>query len=190
MFLVFLFTVLCTIYLIYVAKNIEKYTISEIEGEKYFIIYSSTSLKTVDGHEIGELLKYTDNCIKELGFDGAVLEYKDGESFKRDALKIMRTNKQYILVDMGLSNLLVNKNTLLIRAGVEKSDITDENIEYALGLKDKLNRENIKINILPDLKNTWNSDMGYRSLRMDICGKNTFEECKNLIFILFKSFME
>lgn len=189
-FMVFLFTVLCTIYLIYVAKNMEKYTIAELDGEKYFILYSSESLKTSDEHVIGELLRYMKNCINELGFDAAILEYKNEKQFNRDTLKLMKKEKQYILIDIGLSNLLVNKNTLLIRAGVEKTDITNENIEYALRLKKRLEGENIKINVLPDTKNTWNRDVGYRSLRMDICSKNSIEECKNLIFILFKAFKE
>lgn len=189
-FAVFLFTVLCTIYLIYVARNMEKYTIAELDGDKYFIVYSSESLKTSDEHRIEELLGYIKNCIHEAGFDIAILEYKNEKQFNRDALKLMKKEKQYILIDIGLSNLLVNKNTLLIRAGVQKADYTNENIEYALRLKKRLDEENIKINVLPDTKKTWNSDMGYRSLRIDICSKNSIEECKNLIFILFKVFKE
>jgi len=184
--LIIIFTTAAILYLVYQAKRLERYTTVTMDEEIHFLIYSSKSAISQDGKNIGDLLKYIRNQSKDLGYGASIIEYKNKEAFKREAERKMKGSSQYILMDVGLSSLVINKNTILIRAEFNSSDKSKENIKYANSIKKKLEDENIKVNVLPDSKNNWNGELGYRSLRIDISDKCTLDEAEKLLGALLK----
>lgn len=179
--LIIIFTTAGILYLVYQAKRLERYTSVSVDEETHFLIYSSKSAITQDGKDIGELLKYIRNELKDLGYGTSIIEYKDKEDFISEAKAKINGDSKYILIDVGLSSLVINKNTVLIRTELNSSDKSKENIELANSIKNKLKNENIKVNVLQDSKNDWNGEIGSKSLRIEISDKCTLGEAEKLL---------
>jgi hypothetical protein len=179
-----IFTVGAIAYLIFHAEKMEKYTLSKNDGGICFVVYSSSGGSFKDGVIINEILKYTSNFAISAGCNAINLGVKSSlspEKLREELLNNMKQGKKYILLDINLSKLVVNKNTALLRLGNKNNPKFQENFGYADAIKSNIKDKSTKINIIIDHKDNHNQDMGYRAIRLEIADKNTYEDAKAVL---------
>lgn len=182
-------TFLSLLYLVYIAKLVEKYTIAGTGGDLCFIMYSSSGGMIKGDKTIYDVIKNTADKINDSGYDSVIIEPEEPEELSKEVIKSMKKNKKYILLDISSGNAVINKNTLLIRLQNKDTVRYKENLESAEAVKKYLNDKDIKVNIITDTKSSVNQNIGCCSLKLEISKNNTFDEAKNIILNAVYSLM-
>lgn len=191
--IILMITFLAIIYLIFQAQIIEKYAMSRNDGGKVFIIYSSNGGELKGSEDISEVLHYTKESIEEAGYGAVNIGIKDGCSESEiinDICDVMSKNKQYILIDINATRLVVNNNTIVIMPGNKENKKFEDNTSLANDIKNSLTSEKIKVRIYNGLINTDLFDMGNKSIRIDMANGNTVDEAikimEKVVIVLIK----
>jgi hypothetical protein len=163
------------------AKRLERYTISQDSSAREFIIYSS-----LGGEDINKILSFTEGTMEKAGYDGEVMKYISHDSFRERVQREMDKPKQYILLDINISKLVINRDTIVIRIGTKDNPKLQENLEYGNMIRDALKDRGIKVNILKDSTGNYNQDLGYRSIQITISSNHDYQSASLLIGELAK----
>jgi hypothetical protein len=163
-------TLLSIFYLIYVAKQMEMYTLSRNDGNPSFILYSSGGGSFKNMKDEQNILKHTEKILESSGYDALALSIPGyNENIARDSIiKNMKKNKKYIILDISPTKLLVSNKAFIVRIGNKDNPKYDENMEYGRFIKENINDKELKVNLLTDLRSNYNQDIGYKSIRIEI----------------------
>lgn len=181
---VLLLSTLSIIYLMYKAKGIERYTISKDYIGKTYVLYSSKKIELKDGIEKEDILKFSREALKSLGYSVYTIEFKNRDDFYKKVLKITDKNNQCTFIDICSSELFINKNTVLLRVFINDGDYS-EGMQYLKGIKNKIGTDNLKINIIADSKSAVINNFTYNNIGIEFSNKNNFEEVKKILLEVF-----
>lgn len=180
---IFIFATLSILYLIYQAEKIERSTMAPLGDRIGFIIYS-TNQNIDDKDKIVKLLKYTNDTLEEAGYERIMINNGkpcSSDEARKNIEKGLNRGQKYILLDINMSNLVINKNTILFRVDENNGQKYMDNIDYVNHMKNSLESKDFKVNVVEEYKSNNNQDLGYRALKIDISSKNTLEEGEELI---------
>lgn len=168
----------------YKAKGIERYTISKDYIGKTYVLYSSKKIELKDGIEKEDILKFSREALKSLGYSVYTIEFKNRDDFYKKVLKITDKNNQCTFIDICSSELFINKNTVLLRVFINDGDYS-EGMQYLKGIKNKIGTDNLKINIIADSKSAVINNFTYNNIGIEFSNKNNFEEVKKILLEVF-----
>lgn len=180
-------TALAIGYLVLQAKRLERYTAMVDYMEKYYIVFSSGGGTLKDSKNISDIRKFALDYIKQSGAGGVEIKAVESNLIRKEIINSMKRERQYILADVNITKLLTSENSILIRVGKKDNDKYNDNMEYASKVKELIASvsKDIKVSIISDSKNNYNQDLGYRSIRIEISNKNTYENGKRLLALVF-----
>jgi hypothetical protein len=184
--IVIISTLLSILYLSYIAEQMERYTISRSDGEKCFVLFTSTSGSLSDGKNISSLLTDTQKALNDSGYDAVIIGNKEDVEEKLKAN--IKNNKKYIFMDINTTKLLTSKNSVILRVGNNYNSKYDENFEYAKSIKE--NAAGLKTTIISDSKNNYYQELAYKAVRIEISGQSNYEEAENCITIILKTVIQ
>ncbi|EYE89858.1 hypothetical protein Q428_00165 [Fervidicella metallireducens AeB] len=180
---IFIFATLSILYLIFQAEKIERTTIAPLTDRIGFIIYS-TNKNIEDKDKIVKLLKYANATLQEAGYEGVMINNGkpcSPDEARKNIEKKIKGGLKYILLDVNMSNLVVNKDTVLLRVDKNNGQKYIDNIDFVETIKNSLEGKGFKVNVIEDYKFNNNQDLGYRALKIDISSNNTLDEGKEAI---------
>ncbi|TDT50546.1 hypothetical protein [Fonticella tunisiensis] len=174
-------TFVSILYLIYEAKELERYTISPNDRDFYFILYSTSGGTLRDNSSVKGILLSCEKSLKSMGYDVLNLGIRGNADAREEIIKSVKGSKKYVLLDINATAAVLNKNTLLIKIGSRDETRYMENLEHGNKIKNTLKNIGIGVNILSDAKNGYNDDLSSISLRFEISKRNNAREGAELI---------
>lgn len=189
LFIIALCTALSILYLIFLTKNLEKYTGAMDYSGNYYILYSSEGGSLKSGENISNILSYGADFLKQSGVNTKTITETESNKIKSKILNTMKKDRKYILIDINTTKLIQNENTILIRLGKKDNTKYESNLETASKLKGIIagKYKNLKVNTITDSKNNYNQDLGHIAIRIDISESLTLENAKKLTSYLLES---
>lgn len=187
------FTFMAILYLIYQAERMQEYTIARNDGRTCFVVYSSMGGTLKDGKTIEDVLNFAQDFASSAGFDSLNLGVKNttsDEEMRKEIIDNLKQNKRYIILDINATGVIINKNTVLLKLSNKNLEKYNENLEYANTIKKSAEGKSIKVNILAENKFTYNQDLGFRALYLDISDKGTLNDAQQLVSNLLESLVK
>lgn len=175
-------TLLSIVYLIYQAKELEKYTSAPMDGSTAFIIYSSDGGGLKDGTSCQRLLEECKNSLETFGYETIYLEGRGDEVALRERIqKDMKGGKRYILLDVNAAQTPGARNMLLVKVSSRYKDRYKENAGYAAKIKEGLKSSRIRVSIIAESRGGLNQDLGYGALRFEFSRQNSLKEALDIV---------
>lgn len=183
LFVIALCTALAILYLVFQAKNLERYTGAADYSDKCYILFSTQGGELKDKMNISKILDFSAEFLKQSNMDAIIVDETQNSKVKNKIISKMKKNQEYILVDINPTKLITNENTILIRLGKKDNSKYESNMEYASKLKEAVTGKykNLRVNILTDSKNTYNQDLGHTAIRLDISQNLSYDNAKILL---------
>ena len=175
--------ILGVIYLMSIAKDMERYTISSSGSSYGFVLVSSSKEGFKNISEKKELLEYAAGLLKGAGYSCSYVEIggMDNKTAEEAIQKAMKGAGRYILLDICPTKLVVSDKSLILRVSRLEEGRYHNNLEYAKTVKAGIKDEGIVVHIISDDKNWYYQSLGEKCLRLELWDNIADDKAKELI---------
>lgn len=182
------------LYLMSIAKEMEKYTLSSYDSRNMFILISSSGEEFKNISEIKELMEYTSNLIEGSGYKCKVVDIDgmDKKSVETAINKAAKGAGKYILLDINPTKLVVSDKSIILRVSKLEENSYRENLEYARLVKDGIKDKDpdLVVHIISDDKQEYFQNSSEKCLRLELWDGIDDENAKKLISTVLSSVID
>lgn len=185
-------TMLGLLYLISIAKEMEKYALSPSGGGSTFILVSvaDESFKSIS--ETQSLADYTSSLFKGAGYGCSCVDIRgmDHKSAQKTIRSAVKGAGSHMLVDIRPTKLVVSEKSVILRVSSLDEDKYGENLELAKEVKNKIKGKGLSIHIVIDDKQEYNQYQGEKCLRVELWDGVSEEGAKELISTILSAVIQ
>lgn len=177
------------LYLMSIAREMEKYTLSP-SGSGYAVILVSSSgegFKNVTDRK--KLMDYTCSLIEGSGYKCKVVDIdgmdkKSAEKAINDAAKGV---EKYILLDISPTKLVVSDKSIILKVSKLEENSYRENLEYAKHVKSGIKDKGLVVHIISDDKQGYYQNRYDKCLRLELWDEIGDDKAREIISIVLSS---
>lgn len=185
-------TLLGVLYLMSIARKMEKYTLSSYGSGYGFILISSSGeeFKNLSGRK--ELMEYTSSLIEGSGYKCRVVDIDemDKASAEKAINKAAREAEKYILLDISPTKLVVSDNSIILRVSKLDESSYRKNLEYAKSIKDGIKDKGLVVHIISDDKQSYYQNSYENCVRLELWDGIEDDMARKLISTVLSSVIE
>lgn len=177
------------VYLISIAKEMERYTLSTTDNGYMFILISSSGeeFKNLSGKK--ELMDYTCSLIEGNGYRCRIVDIggMDKKSAEKAISKAAKGVGKYILLDINPTKLVVSDKSIVLRISKLEESSYRENLEYARTVKAGIKDKELVVHIISDDKQGYYQNSSDKCLRLELWDGIDNEKARYLISVVLSS---
>lgn len=177
------------LYLMSIAKEMERYTLSTSDSGYMFILISSSGeeFKNLSGKK--ELMEHTCSLIEGNGYKCRIVDIDgmDKESAEKAISKAAKRAEKYILLDINPTKLVVSDKSIVLRVSKLEESSYQGNLEYARLVKAGIKDKQLVVHIISDDKQGYYKNSGEKCLRLELWDGIDDEKARDLISTVLSS---
>lgn len=185
--LVSLCALLGVLYLMSIAREMEKYTLSSSSSDGYvFILISSSGKEFKNLSEKKEIMEYASSLIEGSGYKCRIVDIDgmDKKSAEKAINKAAKGAEKYILLDINPTKLVVSDKSIILRVSMLEENKYHENLEYAKNVKAGIKDKELVVHIISDDKQGYFQNSSEKCLRLELWDGIDDDKAKKLISTL------